>query len=439
MAAPGVPTAAVVLGGFDLTDLDNFAHGVPHDVFAEHRRVAPVLWHEPTEHTPDGDGFWSVATHAETLEVMRDAARYSSERGGNRPCGGTILPDQAIAGEVLNMMDDPRHARIRRLVSLGLTPRAVADLEVDLRRRMRAVFDDSVSDADVGTVDFVQIARELPLQAISILMGVPETDRHLLGRCVDHTFDFKDREYFEQTADVAADMATLYQYGADLIAEKRRCPADDMLSTVIHAELPEVEPPTLTEPELQLFFSLLYSAGAETTRSASAAGVLALAERPAQWHALRGEPGLVTTAVEEIVRWTAPSTYNRRTATVDTRLGGMPVAAGDKVVFWETSANRDERVFTRSMEFDVARDPNPHLGFGHGIHFCLGANLARLEVRIVLEEALAGFRTIDVAGPVEWTRSNKHTGLRHLPVRFTRATPETTADPTADPATRSTA
>ncbi len=439
MAATAVPTAAAVLGGFDLTDLDNFAHGVPHDVFAEHRRVAPVLWHEPTEHTPDGEGFWSVATHAETLEVMHDAVRYSSERGGGRPCGGTILPDQAIAGEVLNMMDDPRHARIRRLVSTGLTPRTVADLEADLRRRMRGVFDEALGGTDAGVVDFVEVARELPLQAISILLGVPESDRHLLGRCVDHTFDFKDREYFEQTDDVAADMATLYQYGADLIARKRACPADDMLSAVIHAELPDVEPPALTEAELQLFFSLLYSAGAETTRSASSAGLLALAERPDQWEVLGRGPDLVATAVEEIVRWTAPSAYNRRTATVDTDLGGLPVRAGDKVVFWEASANRDERVFARAGQLDVARDPNPHLGFGHGTHFCLGANLARLELRIVLEESLDRFATIAVAGPVEWTRSNKHTGLRHLPMRYTCVAADSTPAVTGDPATRSTA
>jgi cytochrome P450 len=414
MAAPGVPTATEVLGGFDLTDLDNFAGGVPHEVFTEHRRAAPVLWHEATPHTPDGEGFWSVATHAETLQVMHDATTYSSERGGARRCGGTIIPDQVIAGEVLNMMDDPRHARIRRLVSIGLTPRAVADLEVDLRCRMGSIFDDITGEE----CDFVDVARELPLQAISMLMGVPEADRHVLGRCVDHAFDFKDREYFEQTDDVAADMATLYQYGADLITEKRGCPSDDILSTVIHARLPDVEPPELTEPELQLFFSLLYSAGAETTRSASSAGLLALAERPDQWRALRENPALITTAVEEIVRWTAPSAYNRRTATVEVQLAGMPVRAGDKVVFWEASANRDERVFPDAMEFDVGRDPNPHVGFGHGIHFCLGANLARLELRIVLEEALERFETVELAGPPEWTRSNKHTGLRHLPVRF---------------------
>jgi cytochrome P450 len=141
-----VPTSAV-LNGFDLTDLDNFADGFPHDAFVVHRRVAPVLWHDPTSHTPDGDGFWSVATHAETLTVTRDPAVYSSERGGHRSRAGTILPDQAIAGEVLNMMDDPRHGRIRRLVSVALTPKAVTDLEADLRVRMRAILDDATPSA----------------------------------------------------------------------------------------------------------------------------------------------------------------------------------------------------------------------------------------------------------------------------------------------------
>ena len=188
------------------------------------------------------------------------------------------------------MMDDPRHARIRRLVSIGLTPRAVADLEPDLRARTRAVLDEIDSDH----CDFVGVASEMPLQAISMLMGVPEDDRHLLARCVDHAFDFKDRDYYEETDAVAA----------------------------------------------------------------------------------------------------------------------------DKVVFWEASANREASVFRDAAAFDVARDPNPHVGFGHGVHFCLGANLARLELRIVLEEMLDRFESLELTAEPEWTRSNKHTGLRHLPLRF---------------------
>ncbi|HEV2310262.1 MAG TPA: cytochrome P450 [Acidimicrobiia bacterium] len=411
----GAQATADVLSGFDLTDLDNFAAGFPHDVFVTHRRVAPVLWREPTEHTPDGEGFWSVATHAETLAVTHDPVTFSSERGGHREHAGTILPDQAIAGEVLNMMDDPRHGRIRRLVSVGLTPKAVGDLEAELRIRLRAVLEhlDDVCDG-------VAIVRELPLEAIALLMGVPSADRHQLAEWVDHTFDFKDREYMEATDEVTAAHVAMFEYGQALIAEKRRRPGHDMLSTVVHARLEDEDPPQLTDGELQLFFSLLFSAGAETTRSAASGGLLALAERPDQWDALRDDPGLIPHAAEEMVRWTSPSAYNRRTATCDTTLGGQPVRAGDKVVFWEASANRDERVFPASMTFDVRRDPNPHLGFGHGLHFCLGASLARLELRLTLEELTRRVERLEPAGPPEWTRSNKHTGLRRVPLRVWR-------------------
>ncbi len=417
MTVGWVPTADV-LAGFDLTDLDNFAAGFPHDVFVVHRRDAPVLWHEPTAHTPDGDGFWSVATHPETLRVARDPVTFSSERGGARQRAGTILPDQAIAGEVLNMMDDPRHSRIRRLVSVGLTPKAVGDLEPDLRERMRAILDDVDDDCDA-----VALVRELPLQAIALLLGVPASDRHRLGEWVDHTFDFKDRDYLETTDAVAAAHAAMFEYGTELIAEKRRHPGNDMLSVVVHARLDDEDPPQLTDSELQLFFSLLFSAGAETTRSAASGALLALAERPDQWRAVRDDPTLVSTTVEEAVRWTSPSAYNRRTATRDTDLAGLPVASGDKVVFWEASANRDESVFADSMTFDVTRDPNPHVGFGHGLHFCLGASLARLELRVTLDELRHRAETLALAGVPEWTRSNKHTGLRRVPLHVRWAGP----------------
>jgi len=411
----GAAPTAEVLSGFDLTDLDNFADGFPHDVFATHRRAAPVLWHEPTVHTPDGEGFWSVATHAETLQVTHDPATFSSERGGHRERAGTILPDQAIAGEVLNMMDDPRHARIRRLVSVGLTPKAVGDLEANLRARLRVVLADLPDECDA-----VAVVRELPLEAIALLMGVPAADRHQVGDWVDHSFDFKDRDYLESTDEVAAAHVAMFEYGRALIAEKRRRPGDDMLSVVVHARLDDEDPPQLTDSELQLFFSLVFSAGAETTHSAAAGGLLALADRPDQWAALHADPTLTSSAVEEIVRWTSPAAYNRRTATTDTDLGGHAVRAGEKVVFWEASANRDEGVFPDAMTFDVRRDPNPHLGFGHGLHFCLGASLARLELRLTLEELTRQVETLEPAGAPEWTRSNKHTGLRHVPLRVRR-------------------
>jgi cytochrome P450 len=402
------------LDGFDLTDLDNFANGFPHDLFVRHRAEAPVWWHEPTAHTPDGEGFWSVATYAEVLEVLNEPVAYSSETGGDRPYGGTLLQDLPVSGTVLNMMDDPRHGRIRRLVSKGLTARTVQRLEDELRKRSRALLD-AVPDGE--PIDFlVDVAAELPLQVICILLGVPEADRHALFEAVEPGFDFRTGDATDRQPSEFDTLA----YGRDLIAEKRARPTDDMLSVVVHARLDDADPPTLTDGELVMFFSLLFAAGSETTRNAIAGGLAALVEHPDQLAALRADPELLPTAIEEILRWTSPSPSKRRTATRPLELGGQAIAPGDKVVIWEASANRDERVFAGSMSFDFRRSPNPHLGFGHGTHFCLGANLARLEMRVLYEELLARFPVVEAAGPIEWTRSNRHTGMRHLPILLSR-------------------
>jgi cytochrome P450 len=408
----------VPLDGIDLTDLDRFANGFPHDVFSELRRAAPVWWHPPTPHTPDAEGFWSVHTHAECMAVIHDPGSYSSETGGDRPYGGTTIPDLPVAGLMLNMMDDPRHQRVRMLVSKGLTPRTITRVEDDLRRRTRRLVDDALA---AGTCDFVStVAGELPMYAIGMLLGIPEEDRHQLFEWIEHSFDFRDeREAFETTDAVATAAASMFEYGTRLIAEKRANPADDMLSVVCHATLAGEDPPQLTEQELQFFFSLLWAAGADTTRNAIAGAVVAFTEFPDQFAGLRDAPDAMPTAVEEIVRWTHPAAYNRRTATRTTELAGHTIRPGEKLVFWEASANRDELVFDEPFRFDVRRHPNPHLGFGHGIHHCLGANLARLELRVVLGELLARVDTIEAAGAVEWTRSNKHTGIRRLPVRLT--------------------
>ncbi len=403
--------------GIDLTDLDLFASGFPHDVFTQLRAEAPVMWHEPTPHTPDGEGFWSVHGHPECMAVVHDPQAFSSETGGTRPYGGTTLPDMPIAGQMLNMMDDPRHQRVRLLVSKGLTPRTIARLEDDLRRRSRALVDTALAKEEC---DFVaEIAGELPMQAICILMGIPEEDRHQLFGWIEHSFDFKgEREAFETNDEVALAAASMFSYGTALIAEKRAHPSDDMLSVVCHARLDGEQPPQLTDQELQFFFSLLWAAGADTTRNAIAGAVVAMRAFPDQLALLRDDRSVMPTAIEEIVRWTHPASYNRRTATRAIDLAGCRIERGDKVVFWEASANRDERVFEEPFRFDLRRDPNPHLGFGHGIHHCLGANLARLEIRVVFDELLDRVHDVEITGDVEWTRSNKHTGIRRLPVRL---------------------
>jgi cytochrome P450 len=410
-------TLAGALAGIDFTDLDNFANGFPNELFAVHRREAPVYWHEPTEHTPDGEGFWSVATYAETLAVLKDPVTFSSVTGGERPFGGTLLQDLAIAGQVLNMMDDPRHSQIRRLVSSGLTPRMIRLVEDDLRARTCRLLDAVVPGEPFDFL--VDIATELPMQMICILLGVPESERHWLFEAIEPQFDFggsRKASLAQMSAEEAG--SRMYAYGQELIAAKRAEPTDDMLSVVANATPDDAHALAMSDLELYLFFSLLFSAGAETTRNAVAGGLLALAEHPDQLRTLREDFETLPIAIEEMVRWTSPSPSKRRTATRTVTLGGASVEAGQKVQIWEGSANRDASVFDGADEFDIARKPNPHLGFGQGVHYCLGANLARLELRVLFEELFSRFHEVRVTRPVEWTRSNRHTGIRHMVVEL---------------------
>jgi cytochrome P450 len=246
-------TVATSLSGVDFTDLDNFAAGFPHELFAVHRAEAPVYWHEPTDNTPDGEGFWSVATHAETLAVLRDPVTYSSVTGGSRPFGGTLLQDLSIAGQVLNMMDDPRHSAIRRLVSSGLTPRMIARIEDDLRARTRRLLDDVVPGQPF---DFLMdVAAELPMQMICILLGVPESERHWLFEAIEPQFDFGGSRKAALSGISVEDAGSrMYASGQELIASKRVEPGDDMLSIVANATADAL--PVLSNVELYLFFSL---------------------------------------------------------------------------------------------------------------------------------------------------------------------------------------
>lgn len=411
----------------DLTDLDRFASGFPHEVFTALRREAPVYFHAPTAHTPGGEGFWVLSRHADVSAVALDPATFSSHRGGAREGGGTLiedLPSGFAAGVLLNMMDDPRHRHFRRLVTPGVSPHALARIEDELRERTDAILD---AVAERGACDLVtDVAAELPLQAIARLLGIPQEDRHQLFAWANATLDYDDRELGQTSAKVQAAQGELFRYGTELLAAKRRCPAGDILSAAVHGRLPgdaataggaDGEP--ASELELQMLFNLLIAAGSETTRNSIAAGVAALAQHPEQWRRLQDDRALLPRAVEEILRWASSTPYNRRTATRDVAIRGQTIRAGDKVTLWWASANRDEEVFADPFRFDVRRDPNPHLTFGYGNHFCLGANLARVEMRLVFAGLLDRFDAIALDGPIEWTRSNKHTGVRHMPVTFT--------------------
>lgn len=408
------------LGDIDLTDLDRFVDGFPHDVFTRLRRDAPVWFHPPTDHTPDGEGFWVVSRHADCVAAASAKALFSSETGPGRDgAGGTLiedLPGGFAAGVLLNMTDDPRHQAVRRLLTPSLSPRALAALEAELRTRATAIIDAVAERTTAGeAVDLVvDLAAELPLQAIAHLLGVPQEDRHQLFAWSNATLDYDGRELGEasqRSQDAAAEMFT---YGSALVAERRIATGgSDLLSVAAVSTDPE-----LSELELQMFFNLLIAAGSETTRNSITLGLLALAEHPDQWRAVQADRSLLPTAVDEILRWGSTTPYNRRTATVDTELGSQRIAAGDKVTLWWASANRDEAVFDDPFRFDISRSPNPHLAFGHGSHFCLGASLARTEIRLVLESVLDRFDGLEPAGPLQRTRSNKHTGVRHSPVRF---------------------
>jgi cytochrome P450 len=405
----------------DLTDLDGFARGFPHDVFTTLRRDAPVWFHPPTAHTPGGEGFWVLSRHADVVAAAQDAATFSSETGGPRDGGGTLiedLPRGFASGVLLNMMDDPRHRRIRRLVTPGLTPRALARVEDELRARTATIVDAAVARGRCDLV--VDVAAELPLQATARLLGVPHDDRHRLFAWATTTLDYDGRDLGEQDARTMAAQQAMFEYGAGLIADKRAAPGDDLLSVVVHGRVAGADgtEEPLTDLEQQMFFNLLIAAGSETTRNTIALGLLACIEHSTQWQALRTDPSLLAPATEEMLRWASSTPYNRRTATRDVTLHGETIRAGDKVTLWWASANRDDAVFAEPFRFDVARTPNPHVAFGLGSHFCLGATLARIEVRLVLEALLARIDGLALDGPVECTRSNKHTGLRHMPVRF---------------------
>ncbi|HUO47240.1 MAG TPA: cytochrome P450 [Acidimicrobiales bacterium] len=407
------------LAALDLTDLDRFAGGFPEEAFARLRARAPVWWHEPTAHTPDGVGFWVVSRHAEVLEVVADPVTFSSEGAPGADGGGTLIADLPFgfaAGVLLNMSDDPHHQRVRRLVTPAVSPRALDALEADLRARTAAILD----AVPVGEpFDFLlDVAVELPLQATAMLLGVPEADRHDLMSWSNATLDYEGRELGESNEAAQQAAAAMAAYGSALVEAKRQSPGDDMLSALVGARIEDADGRTgpLSDLELLMFFNLLIAAGSETTRNAIALGVAALVEHPDQWTRLQGDRALVPTAVEEILRWSSPTLYNRRTATCDTTVAGVPVRQGDKVTLWWASANRDERVFDDPGLFDVGRTPNPHVAFGYRSHFCLGANLARLEIRLVLEALLDRVGSIELAGPVERFRTNKHAGVRHMPV-----------------------
>ncbi len=387
----------------DLSNSRSFARGFPHDFFTWLRLNERVWWHEPTRFTPNGVGFWVVSRYDDVVAVFKDAETFSSE------LGGTQIYDGKGMGYQLNQTDDPKHRRLRALVNKGFTPRMIGLLEDELRTRTKRILD-NVPLAE--TFNFVPaVARELPLQAICSVLGVPQEDRTEIVEIVDLAIGAGDGTVMSPQY-----LKRLGAYADAVVERKRSDPANDILSVIVHAQLDDGSP-QLNNLELRAFFNLLFPAGAETTRGSIAGGLLALIENPDQLERLRNNPELMKTAIEEIVRWTSPSVYKRRTAACDAELRGHSIRKGQKVTVWEMSANRDEDVFENAFRFDVGRDPNYHVGFGLGTHFCLGANLARLEIRVMFEEMLDRFERFELMGPLAWTNNNRLLSLTELPVR----------------------
>jgi cholest-4-en-3-one 26-monooxygenase len=360
-----------------------------------------------------------ITKHADVVTVGRDGATYSSDqaRGGVVGLEGRIAEgaDEFTAGGRLMLtMDAPEHTRYRKLVNRGFTPRRIGMLEPHIRTLTNQILDEII---EAGECDFVvDVAAELPLQVIAEMLGVPHEDRHKLFEWSNRMVGSEDPEYIVSIEEVQSAQIEMFMYANELAKDRREHPRDDIVTTLLNSE---IDGDRLSEMDFNLFFLLLAVAGNETTRNSIAHGVRAFCDHPEQYQLLVGDPSLAVPATEEIVRWASPVMYFRRNVTRDTELRGQQLRAGDTVSIWYISANRDEEVFDDPFTFDIRRDPNEHVGFGGGgPHHCLGANLARMEIRVLLEEMARRVPAIELADDPQPLRSNFIAGIKHMPVRF---------------------
>jgi len=403
----------------DLTNLDMWVRGVPYREFARLRYDAPVAWFD--EDAPNS-GFWSVHRYSDIMTASRDVATYSSARGISFEEPND--EDMAARRTIIDT-DPPAHTKLRKILSGSFTQRAVAIYEHFVAALTEEVLDKGLRPEPFDFVD--NVAKEVPIRVLARIMGLPHEDLPLfidLGdRLIANTDpDITDVVWGRDDTDAYRRFPfrspygkQLWDLGREIVREKLRSPGDDLLSTLLRAE---VDGDRLSEIDLDNFFSIMVIAGNETTRIAIAQGVLAFCESPQQWDRLRADPALIDSATEEVLRWTCPTHFMRRTATTDTELGGALIKAGDKVVLWYVSGNRDEAEFDDPETFDIGRSPNRHLSFGRGgPHLCLGAHLARLEIKVVLAALARRVRRFELAGEPRRIRSNFTNGLRELPIR----------------------
>ena len=389
---------------------DTWGKGVPIDQFDRLRREDPVHWHPE----PNDTGFWAVTRHADVVAVSRDPELFSSELGSPFISTQTDEAMEQIRLSILGM-DGAKHHRYRRLVSKGFTPRVIAQLESQIVNRAEAIAD---TVCERGECEFVQeVAAQLPLQMICDMIGLPESDWQRMFELSNKMVGFDDPDLQATPEDGANAAAEIYGY-CDAIANDRRAnPRDDLMTALVQAE---IDGDRLDDLELNLFFVTLVVAGNETTRNLITHGALALIEHPDQADRLRADPSLYPSAVEEMLRWGSSIHNFRRTATRDTVLSGQEIKAGDKVVIYYLAANRDPEIFENPHLFDIGRTPNDHVAFGGGgIHFCLGANLARSEIKAMIRQVVERMPNLELDGEVSRMRSDFINGIKSMPVRFT--------------------
>lgn len=408
-----------------LADPQVFRVEVPHDEFARRRRFAPVAWVDEPALTRTGaggvtavqrgTGFWAVTRHETVCLVSRTPEMFSSATRGAFLADPVSAADLVRARQLLVNMDAPEHTVTRRLVTAAFTPRAVRDLEASIHRHASEVVERVVRAGEFDVVG--DLAAELPLLVLADLLGVPREDRGRLLAWSNNLVGFDDPDF--GGGDVSRYHATFtdaFKYALALAADKRRHPGNDLVTMLATAE---VDGRRITDMEFCQAWILMVTAGNETTRHLLTGGLLALTQHPDQKARLAADPTVTGSAVEEMLRWVTPIMQFRRTATADTILDGQPIAAGDKVVVYYISANRDERVFTDADRFDVTRAPNPHVAFGMGAHFCLGARLARTEAAALFDALRPHLPRFTVTGPPVRLASNFMNGIKSMPATIT--------------------
>jgi cholest-4-en-3-one 26-monooxygenase len=410
----------------NLSDPEIFERGEAHEVFRLLRREAPVHWNPGSEEVV---GYWSLTKYEDVLFVSRNPDLFISSKGIVMFRLRNPTPeDLQMSGEgkMLITMDPPRHVRLRRLVNKGFTPRAVAAMEPHIRQITNDILDEI---AKKGRCDFVlDVACLLPLAVICNMMGVEKKDWKLMFELTNKVLGQGDPEYqtdvpeeergTNEAARLTGRMGTMQMFGffAQMLQARRQERREDLISLLCDSE---VDGEALTDEEILWFCFLLILAGNETTRNAISGGLLALCDHPEERARLQADMSLMPSAVEEILRWTSPVTHMAREATQDVVIRGQPIRAGERVVMWYPSVNRDEDIFPEPDRFDITRSPNEHLAFGIGEHFCLGAGFARLELKVMFEELFRRFPDIQLDGPPERLRSTFIGGIKHLPVKYT--------------------